>query len=152
MQLERGQLFLRIRSRIDLRIHLRDLPLLVDQIRDAFGVFIFGAGGCAVREADLALGVAEQRKRELELLRELAVLVDAVEGGAEDLGVLRLVFFDEVPEPGTFSRSTRCVGLRIKPEHHFLTPEIAELRAVASVIHDVEVGGGIAGFEHRRTS
>jgi hypothetical protein len=40
-KLERRQLFLRIRTRIDLRIRLRDLPVLVDQVRDAPGVFVF---------------------------------------------------------------------------------------------------------------
>jgi hypothetical protein len=129
-------------------VRLRDLSFLVDHVRDAFRVLVGRRCGGAVREADLPLGVAEQREGELELLGEVLVLFRRIEADAEDLRVLRLVLRREVPEPGTFARSTGGVGLRIEPEHDFFSAQIAELHAVAVVIDDVEVGRNFAGLEH----
>ena len=85
-----------------------------------------GSRGGAVGEADLAVGVAEQRVGEVELGREAGVLVGRVEADAEDLGVLRGVLIVEVPEPGTLDRSARGVGLRIEPEHDLLAAQAAQ--------------------------
>ena len=129
-------------------MRLGDLPVLVDHVGDAAGVFVFRRVGRAVRDADRFLGVAEEREGEVELLGEAAVLFDAVEADADDLRVLRLVFDVEVPEPGTLTRSTGGVGLRIEPEDDFLAAEVGELHAVALVIENVEVGSGVAWVEH----
>jgi len=129
-------------------MHLGDLSFLVDHVGDAAGVLVFRGVGGAVCESDLAVGVAEQREGEVELPGEGGVFFFIVEAYAEDLGVPGFVLRREVPEPGTFSGSTRCVSLRIKPEHDFLAAQIAEAHAIAVVIGDVEVGSGIAGLEH----
>src|SRR5207244_10005487 len=85
-------------------------------VGDALRVLIGRTRGRAVGHADLALGVAQKREREVELLRELRVGLLVVEGDAEDFRVLLLVLRGEVPEPGTLGRSARGVGLRIEPE------------------------------------
>jgi len=142
--------------RIPLRIHLRvravDASVLVDHVADALRVFVVRGGGGAVSEADLALRVAEEREGEAELLGELGVVFDRVEGDAEDLGVLRFVLLLQVPEPGTFQRSARGVGLREEPEHDLLAAVVAQLHIAAVVVFDLEIGSGIAGLEHSFSS
>ena len=129
-------------------MRLGDLPILVDHVRDAAGVLVFRRVGGAVRDAELAVGVTEQREGELELLGEGFVLGGGVEADAEDFDVLRFVLRQEVPEPGTLAGSAGCVGLRIEPEDDFLPAQVGEADAVAVVIDDVEVGSGIAGIQH----
>lgn len=152
VSLQALELRLRIARRIHLRVRLGHLPLFVDHVRDAAGVLVFRGLGGAVREADLALRVAEQREGEVVLLREAGVGFLVVEADAEDSGVLGFVLFDEVPEPGPFPRSTGCVGLRIEPEHDFLAAQVGKAHAIALVIVDVEVGSLLAGLDHGRSS
>lgn len=149
---QRRQLFLRVIPGIHLRVRLRDLPLLVDNVGDAAGVLVFRRVARAVRETDLAVGVADQREGKIKLRGEALVVLACVEADADDLGVLLLVFFGQVPEPGTFGRSARCVGLRIEPEDDFLSAEIAEADGTAVMIDGLEIGGGIARLQHARTS
>jgi hypothetical protein len=54
----------------------------------------------------------------------VSVVGDVVEARAKDGGVLLFVLVDEVPEPGTLCRSTRCVSLRIKPQHDLAAAQI----------------------------
>jgi hypothetical protein len=129
-------------------VRLGDLPLFIDQIGDAFRVAILRGFRGAVGEADAAIGVAEEGEGEVELFGEVLVLVRRVEADAEDLRVLRFVLRDEVPEPGTLTRSTRGVGLRVEPEDDLLPPQVAELHMVAVVVEDFEIGRWCAGLEH----
>jgi hypothetical protein len=133
-------------------MRLGDAAVLVDHVRNALRVFILVARRGSVRESDPVLGIAEQREREIELLRELRVVFRCVETDAEDGGVLRFVLRREVPEPGTLERSARCVGLRIKPKDHAAAAERGELYGVAFVIEDFKVGSFITGLQHRGTS
>jgi hypothetical protein len=133
-------------------MRLGDATLLVDDVRDALRVFILVARRGAVRESDLMFGIAEQREREIELLRELRVVLRRIETDAEDGGILRFVLRREVPEPGTLERSARCVGLRIKPKDDATAAEVGELHGVAFVIEDFKVGRFITGLQHRGTS
>jgi hypothetical protein len=133
-------------------MRLGDLAVFVDHVGDAAGVFVFRGGRGTVGETDLAVGVAEQREGEVVFLCEGGVGFFVIEADAEDLGVLRFVLLREVPEPGTFPRSTGGVGFRIEPEHDLLAAQVAEAHAVAVVVGNVEVGSGIAGLEHVRFS
>lgn len=131
-------------------MRLRDLSVLVDDVCDAAGVLVLRRVGGAVGEADPALGVAEEREREVVFLREGGVGALVVEADAEDRGVLRRVLIAEVPEPGTFARSTGGVGFRVEPEHDPASAEVAELHAISVVIGDVEVGSFLAWLQHLR--
>jgi hypothetical protein len=131
---------------------LRDPPLLVDHLRDPAGVLVLRGVSGAVRQTDLVVGIAQQREVEFLLLREFPIGFDAVEGGAEDLGVLRGVIGREVSEPETFGSSAGCIGLRIEPQDDFLSAKVAELYATAHVIGSLECGSSITDFQHRRTS
>jgi hypothetical protein len=133
-------------------MRLGDAAVLVDHIRDPLRVFVSRRIGGAVCDSDAAVGVAEQRKGEVELLREMGVVGDVVETGAEDGGVLLFVLADEVPEPGTFFRSARCVGLRVKPEHNLAAAQIVKRHGVAVVIQNREVRGFVANVQHSSSS
>jgi hypothetical protein len=132
-------------------MRFRDLAVLVDHVRDAAGVLILRRVGGPVGEADLVIGVAEEGEGVVVLLCEVGVLFDRVEADADDAGVLLFVLFVEVPEPGTFSRSTACVGLRIEPEDHLLPAEVAQLHRVAVVVQDLEIRSRITHLQHLRT-
>ena len=142
------QLLLRVTPRIHLDVGLGDSALLVDDVGDPLGVFVFRRRGGAVSDADLAVGIAEQGKGEVELIGEAGVGIDVVETGAEDGGVLRFVLLDEVPEPGTLGRSARCIGLRIEPEHDLAAAQVVERDLAPAVIGDFEVRGLVANVKH----
>jgi hypothetical protein len=129
-------------------MRLRNLAVFVDHVRDAARVFIRWRFRGAVGESDFSIGVAEEWKVEVEFLGERGVVSFAVEADPENRRVLLVVLFREVPEPGTFFRSTGCVGLWIEPEDDFAAAQVAEADGVAMVIFDFEVGSGIAGLEH----
>jgi hypothetical protein len=134
---------------VDLLPDLRDDAVGIDEVRDAFGIALGARRRRAVGEADLAVGVAQQSEREVELLGEVAVLVDGVEADPEDLDVLAREVFGLIAEPATLDRSTRRVGLRVEPEDHVVAAEIGEPDGGAAVIGDLEVGGFGAWGEHR---
>ena len=129
-------------------MHLGDLSFFVDHVGDAAGVLVFARVTGAVGEADRSLGIAEQREWKVELFGEALVVGRRVEADAEDAGVLLAVLFDEVPEPGPFLRSARCVGFRVEPEHYFFAAQILKADSVAFVIGDVELRGLLACLEH----
>jgi hypothetical protein len=133
-------------------MHLRDASFLVDQVRDASCVLIFWGLGRTVRQTDLVVGIAQQREIELLLLREFLIRFDAVEAGAEDLGVFAGVIGGEVSEPEAFSGSAGCVGLRKEPQHDFLSAIVAELHTAAGVIGSLELRSRVTDFQHRRAS
>lgn len=98
------------------------------------------------------IDIADEREREVVLRRELLAVFATIEADADDLGVLRLELFVEVPEPGTFRGSAGCVGLRKEPEDDFLSAIVFQTDRPVVMIDSVEVGSSIARFEHARTS
>jgi hypothetical protein len=133
-------------------VRFGDLAVLVDHVGDAAGVFVFRRFRGAVREADLVIGVAEQREGEVELFCEAGILFAGVEANAEDLRVLLFVLGLEVPEPGTLGGSAGCVGLRIEPQDDFLAAQIAQPHGAAFVIDDFEVRGRVSDVQHSCSS
>lgn len=129
-------------------MRLRDLPLLVDHVRDAPRVFVLRTVARAVRDADLVIDVGDQPEREVVFLRERGVVSGLVEADADDLGVLLLVLAGEVPEPGTFGRSAGCVRFREEPEHDLAPAHVAKAKRPAVLVGGVEVRSGVAGLEH----
>ena len=133
-------------------MRLRDAAVLIDQVCDALRILVLWRLGSSVCHSDLVIGVAEQRKRKTLLLREFAIFLDGVEAGAQNLDVFGFVVFDEIAELATFRRSTRCAGLGKEPQDDFLSAKVAELHATAAVIGRLEIGSGIADFQHCWTS
>src|SRR6187401_1768687 len=66
-----------MRGGVDLRIGLPDLAVLADQVADPLRRARARVVRRPVGHADLPVDVAEEREVELELLRELRVLLDA---------------------------------------------------------------------------
>ena len=141
----REQLFRKVAS-VDLRIRLRDLAVLVDHVRDALRVLVFRIRRRSVRETDLVVGVAEQRKVESILLREIGVLFARVETRADDRDVLLLVLVGEVPEPGTLGRSPSGVRFRIEPEDKFLAAKVVQADRTSVLIKGRKVGSWVANI------
>ena len=104
-----------------------DAAVFVDQVGNPLRVLIAWRGRRTVGDADLAIGIAEQRERKFVFLRESGVVLRLVEAGAEDLDVLRLVVAVEVPEPGTLGGSPGCISLREEPKQHFFSAEVPKL-------------------------
>src|SRR4029077_8730994 len=100
----------RPRAGVDPRVPLLDLAFRIDHHADARGALLRVRIG-AVGGADRAVGVADQREVEVELLGELLVVGLAVERGPDDDGVLLVVLGFEVAEPAPFGRSAGGVGL-----------------------------------------
>lgn len=150
--LQRLQLLRRVTPRIDLPMRFGDLPLLVDDVRDPFRIFVLRRISRAVRETDFAIGVAQKREREVILLGELRVGGGVIETDAEDRRVLCGVLRAEVPEPGTLGRSAGCVGLRIKPEHNLASAQIVQRNVAAEVIAHLEVRSLVANLQHASSS
>ncbi len=136
--------------RRDLRVRLRDLSVRPDDVGDPARELRLRVFARSVRHADVALHVAEERERKVELLREAGVLLDRVEGGPQDLGVLLLEFRVEVAEPATLGRSTGGVGLRIEPEDDVLPLVIGEAPPGARVVLHVESRSGVSHLQHLR--
>ena len=129
-------------------MRLSDTAVLVDNVGDAFGVFVARRIGGAVGDADTAVGVAEQRKGEVELLRETGIVGGVVETRAEDRRVLRFIFADEVPEPGTLGRSARGIGLRIEPQHNLASAQAVQRNGVPAMVRNLKIRSVVAYFKH----
>ena len=126
---------------------LLDLALAVDHHADARRALLrIGVG--AVGGADRPVGVADEREVEVELLGELLVVGDAVEGRAEDDGVLAVIVGFQVAEPATLGCSARSVSFRVEPEHDRLALEVRQLHDVAVVVAPREIGRLISRVEH----
>ena len=134
--------------RLHLRVDLRDVSLFVDQIGDALRVAGGGVRACAVRETERPLGIAEQREREVELLRERRVRRFVIEARAEDRDVLVRELLGSVTEPVALDRSTGGVGLRIKPQQDLAAAKIGQPDSLSFMGRDIELRGGIARLQH----
>ncbi len=102
--------------RIDLGVHRRDFPLLVDQIADARRVAWSYIAASAISHPNLALGVAQQRERETVLPGECRVGRYVIEADTEDDDAAIFERAVLVAEPATLSRSAASVGFGIEPQ------------------------------------
>jgi hypothetical protein len=133
---------------IHLRVCPRDLALLVDQIADAIGVAGFRIIAGAIRDADLTVGVAQQREGKVEFLGEGGIVLNRVEAGAQNDGVEGVEIGLLIAEPATFNRSTRGIGFRVEPEQHLLAAQVRQRQGRALVRLHSEVRGGVSDLEH----
>ena len=132
----------------DVREGVGDEAVLVDDVSDPVGVASVRLVAGPVGKTDLAIHIAEQRKGEIELLREGRVFLDRVEGAAQDLDASLLELRVEVAEPATLGRSTRCVGLRVEPKDVRFSTELADRRVPVQVVLDEEIGSDVSHVQH----
>ena len=137
-------------GRLHARVGLLDLAVGADQVADPLRGAGPGVVAGAVGEADLAVGVAEQREVVVELLREGRVGLLVVEADPEDLDALLVVLGLEVAEPATLLGSAGGVGLRVEIDDELLTLEILQRNVAAAVARQLESRGFCAFGQLRR--
>jgi hypothetical protein len=103
-----------------------DLALFVNHVTDTFGIASVSILARAVGKPDGTGGVAEEQKWKLIFLCKGSILGHRIETDSQDFDVPSAEFIDLVAEPATFSRSTWCIGFRVKPEEDFLPPQGGE--------------------------
>ena len=128
--------------RLDLGVGFPDPTVRSDQVADAPGRAGLGVVTRAISHAHGTVGVAQQRKVVVELLREGGVVRCGVEAGADDNRVLGVELRLQVAEPATLLGSTRSVRLGVEPEKHVLAAEIRKADRVAGVVLLFELWGG----------
>jgi hypothetical protein len=97
---------------------------------------------------DLAVGVRQQRERELVLVAELAVRGDRVLADAEDRCPELLQGGHRVPEALGLHGASRRVVARIEVEDDHLAGEVCELHLAAVARLERERRGLLANFDH----
>src|SRR5437899_1710183 len=93
------QRLLRMLRRLDLAVRALDATVGADEIGDARRRIDAGVGRRAVRDSDLLVGVAQQRKVEIVFLGELPVRFDGIEADAVDLNIVLLELLGSITEP-----------------------------------------------------
>jgi hypothetical protein len=146
------QLLGRIGRRIDLSVRLADHPVRTDEVGDPPRELLGRTAGCSIAERDCPVGVGDERKVEFVFVSECRVVLRVVEADADDRSVLLLIGIGEVPEPGTFGCSARCVGLRIEPENDVPPAVIAERNPLPLEGSSFEVGSEVARLERQGAS
>ena len=135
-------------GRIDVRVRLTHGSVRADPIADALRVGGVLGVACTVVHPHRARRIAEKRKVEVELLRERAVVVDAIETDTEDVNVPVGVLLSLVAEPATLLRSPGGVGLGIEPQNDVLSRVVGESNGIAQVVLHFERWSGLSDFNH----
>src|SRR5437588_1076318 len=95
------------------------------------------------------VGVCEEREGEFVLVCELTVRALVVERDAEDFYPAPPELSERVAETASLLRASRRVVLRVEVEHDLLPTQIRQLHLIAFRVARLEVGRGIALFNHR---
>src|SRR5688500_14156102 len=99
-------------ARVDLFDGLRDAPVFINHVADAFRVSgILGITG-AISQPDLSFGVAQQTKGEAEFFCESFILFYGVETDAEYLRILFSVAWLSIAKPAAFGSSDKTTRRR----------------------------------------
>ena len=131
--------------------HVTYQAIRTDDNRDAFRILGAVIGSCTKRNAQLFVGVAQQRIGEVKLLPERAVLFDGVKRHATDGRFLRIKLGLQITEALAFNRSTRRVGFGIEPQDERFAGEVLQRASIAFVVGDREIWSRGAEFEHGET-
>jgi hypothetical protein len=94
--------------------------VFIDKIADSAGIDGGFVRAGAIGHPDRPVGIAEQRKREIEFFSEGGVGLNVVETHAENYDVGFLEGFILVAEPATFDSSTRRVSFGIEPQQNLV--------------------------------
>ena len=92
-----------------------NLPSLVNQITDTFGIPGLGIVARPVGQAECAIRIAQEEEGKIKLLGKGRILSNRIKAHTEDFNILGLKVCNLVAEPATFRRSTRCIGLGVEP-------------------------------------
>jgi hypothetical protein len=100
---------------------------------------------------DLPVGIREQAEREAVLLGERPVVLDGVEGGAEQLDAELLELWGSITEPRALQRSPRGERLGEPPERDPPAAQLRERDLLAVVVREGEVRRECPFREHARS-
>src|SRR5947209_10235866 len=103
----------------------------------------------AVRFGHRVVCVCEEREGEFVLVCELTVRALVIERDAEDFYPAPPELRERVAETASLLRAPRRVVLRVEVEHDLLPTQIRQLHLIAFRVARLEVGRGIALFNHR---
>ena len=134
--------------RLNRGIGLGHIAIRIDQIADPGrhpGTIIIGS---TIGNGNRLIGVAEQIIGEVKLVTERAIVRRGVETDPKDNGIFVIEFLDSITEPLAFNGSTRCISLRIPPEHHVLAAQLRQCDLSAILILKAKVRRLIADVKH----
>jgi len=143
-----GQHLFRMLARIHFGIRSFDLALLIDEEADAIGIARLRIGAGAIRQAELAVGIAEQFVGKIELLGEGGVSLDTIETDAEDYDASLLEIGVVVAEPATLDGSARGISLGIEPQQNLAAAQSGQRDRIAVMREDGKIRRLIADIEH----
>lgn len=135
-------------ARIDLIYRLNYATIGADHVGDAFGILSRRIVASPVCHSYLSFCIAKEAEGEIELFGKSPVLFYCVKTDAEYLGILVCVLLDSITEPNTFSRSARCIGLRIKPQDDGAAFEVAQANIFARVRLHIEIWCLVSYVQH----
>jgi protein required for attachment to host cells len=92
--------------------------MLVDEIADAHRVTGANTTASTVRQANFAVGIAQQTERQAVLRSKSSIRGDVVEANAQNLDPFAFESTVLVAEPATLSGSASCIGLGIEPQQN----------------------------------
>jgi hypothetical protein len=107
-------------------VGFEDFPLFVDEVTDTLGIAGLHVITCSVRDPYGALRIAEEKKGELELLRERRILFNGIKTDPEDFHILSAKIGNLAAEPATLCGSARGISLGVKPQQNFFPSEIRQ--------------------------
>lgn len=84
-----------------------------------------GLGASAIGPANLAVAIGQQGVWKLIFSGKGRVDRHWIHADTQNLRVQRLKVADSITESGALGNSARCIGLRVKPQHHRFPPKIA---------------------------
>lgn len=137
-------------ARINLVVDTGDFACFVDQNTDPLRIPRLHVVTRAVRHPESSLGVAQDRKVVVVLLREGGVLRDAVEARPEHRNILLIEVGFLVAEPATFDGSARCIGLGIEPDQNLMAAQILKRHDVPLMGLQAELRGDISCLDRHR--
>ena len=135
-------------ARVDLIYCLDYATVRADHVGDAFCVLRGRVVRSPVCHSYLSFRIAKQAEGEIELFGKSPVLFYRVKTDAEYLGILVCVLLDSITEPNAFSRSARCVGLRVKPQDDGAPFEVAQADIFARVRLHIEIRCSVSYVQH----
>jgi hypothetical protein len=139
---------LRVFSRIGICDRICNVPVGTDYIRNPLGCAILFRFTSAISDADLPLGVTQERVRKEFVIRKLLIRSDIIGAATENLNILPFKIVDSITESLALSRSATGAGTRVKPHHDSLAFIVTQPNRVAFVIENFKVRGLVPYVQH----
>jgi hypothetical protein len=137
---------------LNLAIDFFDLSLFVDQkghavvshVRSPHELFL-AVGSVAIR--DLAVGVRQQTKRQIVLLRKFLMGFLAIQRNSQHFDAAPFELCECVPERASLFGAAWCVVFRIKIKDDLFAPQVFQTRDLAGAIGHCEIRSFVSLFQ-----